>query len=753
MDKTQQMKIELENYRASKVIDGSKPDIKTELENYRASKITQAEAPQETPSFGTSVARGLLKTPARLATNLINAGQIALGQEQTQPFSGKLLGEVKPVGTEGTFGQRLKESVGAGLELASYVPVTKGVSGIAKATLGQKALKGAGVGLKEGALGGAMGEFGRATSEGADLEEATVKGLGGGLAGGVLGGAIGGVAPLVAKGLGFKPKINVQEVKDEVVKNTSKALGVFGKKPVKMAQAQPQKMAEGLAVLKKYGGFDPKVSEDIFDDSIKGLIKAKETVFKTYDDIARESGDQGLRIEVSSLTKPLEKYIKGITTSPKRSRAIRIMSELDRNFPDGKATPVQIQEYIKLLNEELGGLAGGAEKGAVGVVSDFVKNTTDTLDNEISKLGSQYKSFRKEYAGLKSIEDALVRQYQKAMRQKGSGLAEYSDMFANAELINGLITANPGLVAKSLTMRGISSLIKRGNNPETYLRKAFEGLDQIGDEMLPKTTRGVPQLQLPAPKKGADTFSPLPMKAPQRTSFEAPAQTIRRVNNEQLMLPEYKGGALGVTIQQPTRKMIQQGTEIVPRNKPNLLKNKQSGFGKPAVLGVSALGTLPFLTSKEEYTKKELPKQTDSYTEKDRGITITDKDVKELTPILFGELSNRSLEKQELEARVILNTALNRVAEFNKRGKNMTLEEVLKMPNQYQAYGGKQYKEFTSNKLDLPTQKKKKATEALVKKLMSEIENGTFRDNTNGAVFYVHKPNGEITFNNKPLFN
>lgn len=68
---------------------------------------------------------GILKTPARLATNFINAGEAIGGShidpatgklvegEVTQPFSGSFLGEVKPY-------TKPKETFGAGLELGSY---------------------------------------------------------------------------------------------------------------------------------------------------------------------------------------------------------------------------------------------------------------------------------------------------------------------------------------------------------------------------------------------------------------------------------------------------------------------------------------------------------------------------------------------------------------------------------------------------------------------------------------------------------
>lgn len=118
-------------------------------------------------------------------------------------------------------------------------------------------------------------------------------------------------------------------------------------------------------------------------------------------------------------------------------------------------------------------------------------------------------------------------------------------------------------------------------------------------------------------------------------------------------------------------------------------------------------------------------------------------------PILFGEVSNRDASKKELEARVLLNTALNRVPEHNKRGKNMTLKDVLTQPNQYQAYGGNQYNLYTQNKLDAVGMKKKEEVDSIADKLWQEIQTGKFDDTTEGAYYYIHNPDQSITYDNK----
>lgn len=142
---------------------------------------------------------------------------------------------------------------------------------------------------------------------------------------------------------------------------------------------------------------------------------------------------------------------------------------------------------------------------------------------------------------------------------------------------------------------------------------------------------------------------------------------------------------------------------------------------------------------------------TPTYKIPDRGVELTDKDISELRNVLFGEVSNRDPERQAFEARIITNTALNRIPQYAEKKKNMNLASVLAQPNQYQAYGGKEYNRLiknattTANPMD---QQKLKAIDDVI----SELKSGNFQDTTDGKVFYVHDPQGRIWLKDGGLY-
>lgn len=132
----------------------------------------------------------------------------------------------------------------------------------------------------------------------------------------------------------------------------------------------------------------------------------------------------------------------------------------------------------------------------------------------------------------------------------------------------------------------------------------------------------------------------------------------------------------------------------------------------------------------------------------DRGVKITDDDIEAFKPLLYGEVSNRKFDKKKLEADVIFNTVLNRQKEYAKRGQNKSVAEILAMPNQYQAYGGPQYKEYASTTNPISAAKKKEV-DSIVEEIKQRIRRGDYQDNTQGAYFYIHNPDQTITYDNK----
>lgn len=187
---------------------GSSKDYDTLAKSAGAVENTAGAPTQKDHGFAGNVLAGVLKLPARLLTNVANAGQIIAGKPQTQPFSGSYFGEVPRIGAglditkapwEPQNVAAIKDSAGAGVEAASYVvggPEIKGGIEALKGgeLLAKPTLKAIVQGGKAAVVPGALYAGGESMQDpnknlGQNLEDAAVGGIVGGATGGTLAGA------------------------------------------------------------------------------------------------------------------------------------------------------------------------------------------------------------------------------------------------------------------------------------------------------------------------------------------------------------------------------------------------------------------------------------------------------------------------------------------------------------------------------------------------------------------------------------
>ncbi len=164
------------------------------------------------------------------------------------------------------------------------------------------------------------------------------------------------------------------------------------------------------------------------------------------------------------------------------------------------------------------------------------------------------------------------------------------------------------------------------------------------------------------------------------------------------------------------------------------LSGKISDYFGPTVYKAETMPATPVLAPTQ--TMYSLPNRG--------GIQLSDSDIDAMRPLIYGEISNRARDKQELESHVIFNTVLNRMKEYATHGQKRTLSDVVAMPNQYQAYGGEQYRAY-SNPPDVIAKKKKQQVDEIVDMIREQIRNGEYIDNTGGAFYYIHNPDQTIT--------
>lgn len=311
--------------------------------DFAVSQLPSLEQPIKEQGILERIAAGILKTPARLATNVAQAGQgLFTGKQTVQPFSGDFLGEVKPIGMEGTFGQKLKESVGAGLELGSYAVGGGAGAGVVKTGLSGLAKQATIQGAKTGAVGGGLYGLGSSlqnpkTGLGGTLFNTATGAVLGGATGGILGGALGGI-----KGRAMRKATQEDDfVLDLVAPKATEAI-------------KTQALREGRVTeqgLLSAGKITPSKRDMQLSEAVKGVVSSKNSPIQNIDVLGAKVQDinTGVKTYVSVNKVPFK-------TNQLLSQLNRGKDELNVIFASDKSAEktydAVVREFIKHVKDK-----------------------------------------------------------------------------------------------------------------------------------------------------------------------------------------------------------------------------------------------------------------------------------------------------------------------------------------------------------------------------------------------------------------
>lgn len=307
-------------------------------EQRRKSETTQATIPKK-DGFLKNVVKEIVSPFARLGVNAFKAGQMISGKkvDPAAPVKVPFLGEVKPVGQEGSFGRKVADAIGTGTEIASTVIPAGKVPAIAKATFGGKVLQGAKIGATQGAVGGTLFGAGREAQDpnatvGSVAKEAAIMGGTGALGGAALGGglavpsaAIRGTAKTVSTIA--NPQKAIEREVDQLFKSTR---GIESK--VKLASQKNtdlRKIVSDPVVFKGIKVSNQTINPDeaigVIDNRIETLISAKREMLPE-----------------------LDRYVPKLSREQIREDAIRRVA--------GTASPADEQDIINAINKQVDAL-------------------------------------------------------------------------------------------------------------------------------------------------------------------------------------------------------------------------------------------------------------------------------------------------------------------------------------------------------------------------------------------------------------
>ncbi|MFZ1721580.1 MAG: hypothetical protein WAU07_03675, partial [Microgenomates group bacterium] len=204
-------------------------------------------------------------------------------------------------------------------------------------------------------------------------------------------------------------------------------------------------------------------------------------MYQKYNKLAEMAGESAT-IDMTPIYNNLLKIIDEPRMGQYKKAAERLVEDMFANFPDvSRANVPNLQKYLKdlgkLTNQSF--FAGISDIPTSEINAGAAKTIRDLLDDVITKsTGEQYAPLRREYAALKSIENDLVRRFKQDARKIGGGLTDYVQLLNSGELIAGLVSQNPAVLASGATRSVLGALRQMLIQPDRFLRRSFDLIDQ-----------------------------------------------------------------------------------------------------------------------------------------------------------------------------------------------------------------------------------------------------------------------------------
>ena len=224
----------------------------------------------------------------------------------------------------------------------------------------------------------------------------------------------------------------------------------------------------------------------------QAIDQTKKTIFNRYNQLAQETGQAGVTIDIAPLADELDAVINNKSLALTHPNAVQYAKGLkERLVTLGKVDPETAQKIIENYNASLQAFYrnptyNDTSKAAIdaGVVNKMRK----LLDDAIEQVtGKDYQAYKNQYGALKAIEKDVINRANVEARKTNRGLIDYTDIFSGSDMVTGILTANPTMFVRGTVQKGIKEWFKALNDPNRAIKRIFHNTESY--MTTPKTGR------------------------------------------------------------------------------------------------------------------------------------------------------------------------------------------------------------------------------------------------------------------------
>lgn len=321
-----------------------------------------------------------------------------------------------------------------------------------------------------------------------------------------------------------------------------------------------------------------KLPESVTEFS-QSIEQTKNVVLKQLDNLTTTTGESGARVSPKKAIKIIDDFINNEAIQRTNPSAIKQAQALKQSIGTERMKPSTANEMVRIWNDEGGAFFRGQTTSDPKIIALKGKLATGLKESLIESVegatGSQFRLLRNKLGSLLSIEDDVGRKAISIMNKqsKKGAIPQITDVFSNAQIARGVLTANPGDIVAGATQKATLAMIKRANNPDRIIRKMFTNADKIGIEFIQSFTPEIlTDLPVSTLSKLSGPKSKLALPSPKDVSFNPSGS---RVPGGKPFVTPFEGGGTTIAGSSPIPQV-----KITPEAQNLLTFDPRMGQGK-----------------------------------------------------------------------------------------------------------------------------------------------------------------------------
>lgn len=236
-------------------------------------------------------------------------------------------------------------------------------------------------------------------------------------------------------------------------------------------------------LLEDYSGNLTKKLPETVNEFAQSIGQTKSLVYKEYSNLIKEAGENNAVVALDPVVAEMQKIAMNKSLLMKDPELAKYAAGVAERFQGvGKMGPDEADDLVTLYNQSLKAFYShptyeSASKAAIDamVVNKLRKALDETVEGA---TGEAFQVLKNKYGALKAIEKDVVNRAIVAGRQNVKGLIDFSDIFSAGDVVNGILSMRPELIAKGVAQNQVKNYWRKLNSPDRQISTMFRTVDR-----------------------------------------------------------------------------------------------------------------------------------------------------------------------------------------------------------------------------------------------------------------------------------